>query len=252
MRFQRFKHESGQHGTLTDNRINSIHVDQHGVIWAATQNGLNRFDPATGLFSSYFETDGLASSAVSWYPGDSSGDLWMGTNNGISRLNHETAPSRIIQSLTACRVQILRDGVTASRARAARCSSVGLPELLHFTRRCQRQCVYAAAGPDGVRSLRNARPPGPHSPLERAIGYTDAVTLSYAQNTFSFEFSALSFRSYNQSLPLHARGPGCELARGRSDRRLASYTTLRRVFIRFACKVRQAEARGASLAQRCE
>jgi len=28
MRFQRFKHESGQHGTLTDNRINSIHVDQ--------------------------------------------------------------------------------------------------------------------------------------------------------------------------------------------------------------------------------
>jgi len=58
--------------------------------------------------------------------------------------------------------------------------------------------------------------PGPHSPLERAIGYTDAVTLSYAQNTFSFEFSALSFpQPYNQSIPLHARGPGCELARGR-------------------------------------
>jgi len=27
------KHEPGQRGTLTDNRVNSVRVDQHGVIW---------------------------------------------------------------------------------------------------------------------------------------------------------------------------------------------------------------------------
>jgi len=52
-----------------------------------------------------------------------------------------------------------------------------------------------AAGPDGVRSLRNARPARTPLTLGKGDRYTDAVTLSYAQNTFSFEFSALSFRS---------------------------------------------------------
>ena len=228
MRFQRFKHESGQHGTLTDNRINSIHVDQHGVIWAATQNGLNRFDPATGLFSSYFETDGLASNAVSCILGDSSGDLWMGTNNGISRLNPRNGTFKNYS---------VADGLPG-------------PDFTGWG-----NCFKSASGemffggfagavafhPEDVSDNAYTPPlvltefdlfgtpvrPGPHSPLERAIGYTDAVTLSYAQNTFSFEFSALSFRSPTTNRYRYMlEGLDANWHVVGSDRRLASYTTL--------------------------
>ena len=63
--------------------------------------------------------------------------------------------------------------------------------------------------------------------MERAIGYTDAVTLSYAQNTFSFEFSALSFRSPTTNRYRYMlEGLDANWHVVGSDRRLASYTTL--------------------------
>jgi len=48
---------------------------------------------------------------------------------------------------------------------------------------------------DGVDLFGTARPAGTPTPHlgDGAIGYTDAVTLSLPQNTFSFEFSAPEF-----------------------------------------------------------
>jgi ligand-binding sensor domain-containing protein len=60
-------------------RLNSVHFDRNGILWVGTQNGLNRFDPTTGTLSNYFETDGLASNAVSCMLEDNLGDFWMGT-----------------------------------------------------------------------------------------------------------------------------------------------------------------------------
>jgi ligand-binding sensor domain-containing protein/signal transduction histidine kinase len=243
-RLQRFKHETGQRGTLTDNRVNSVRVDQHGVIWAATQNGLNRFDSATGLFSSYFETDGLASNAVSCILDDSSGDLWMGTNNGISRLDPRNGTFKNYS---------VADGLPG-------------PDFTGWG-----DCFKSASGemffggfagavafrPENISDNAYTPPlvltefdlfgtpvrPGPHSPLERAIGYTDAVTLSYAQNSFSLEFSALSFRSPTTNRYRYMlEGLDANWHVVGSDRRLASYTTLPAALYTF--RVQGATSRG--------
>ena len=39
-------------------------IDHSGVIWAATGNGLLRFDRERELFSTYYESDGLPSNSV--------------------------------------------------------------------------------------------------------------------------------------------------------------------------------------------
>jgi ligand-binding sensor domain-containing protein len=48
-RFKLYRHSSAQEGTLSNNRVNAVYVDRQGQVWAGTQEGLSRLDPATGL-----------------------------------------------------------------------------------------------------------------------------------------------------------------------------------------------------------
>src|SRR4029077_1601991 len=69
--------------------------------------------------------------------------------------------------------------------------------------------------------------PGGDSPLRKAISFTDALILHHSQNTFSFEFSALSFASPQRNRYRHrleeVEGQWIETD---SQRRFVSYTTL--------------------------
>jgi len=153
--------------------------------------------------SSYFETDGLASNAGA-YPGIVRAIFgWDQQRHLAAQPTKRTFKNYSVAD--ACRVQIFTGWVTASRARAARCSSVGLPEAVAFhpedvsDNAIRRRCLteFDLFGTP-VR-------PGPHSPLERRSA-TRCGDLSYAQNTFSFEFSALSFPQPQPIDTLHARG----------------------------------------------
>ena len=68
-------------------RVQSLHVDHAGAIWAGTASGLYRFDAQTGAGTLYTERDGLPSNTVSCIFEDKSGELWMGTSEGLSRLD---------------------------------------------------------------------------------------------------------------------------------------------------------------------
>jgi signal transduction histidine kinase/ligand-binding sensor domain-containing protein len=65
----------------------AVTVDHSGIVWVATENGLNRFDPATQSMTAYYESDGLADNSVSHIVEDERGDLWVSTHNGLSRFN---------------------------------------------------------------------------------------------------------------------------------------------------------------------
>ena len=65
-------------------------IDHSGVIWAATANGLLRFDPKRELFTTYDERDGLPSNSVNAILEDHNGNLWVSTAGGLSRFNPRT------------------------------------------------------------------------------------------------------------------------------------------------------------------
>ncbi len=77
----RFINYTTEHG-LSDNSILSIHEDRSGLLWLGTENGLNRLDPQTMVFTRYFTSDGLSNNYIRFIHEDRKGNLWLGTRGG--------------------------------------------------------------------------------------------------------------------------------------------------------------------------
>jgi PAS domain S-box-containing protein len=70
-------------GSLRDNMVPNVHIGADGIIWVGTQNGLDRFDPATGKFTAIHEEAMGTDRTISHILEDKAGTLWIATNNGI-------------------------------------------------------------------------------------------------------------------------------------------------------------------------
>jgi signal transduction histidine kinase/sugar lactone lactonase YvrE len=69
------------------NRVNSIHVDRAGTVWAATFRGLGKLDPRNATFTSYDSRSGLPADTVVGILEEDDGRLWISTPNGLSRFD---------------------------------------------------------------------------------------------------------------------------------------------------------------------
>jgi ligand-binding sensor domain-containing protein/signal transduction histidine kinase len=69
------------------NRVNSVHVDRAGTVWAATFRGLGKLDPRTATFTSYDSRAGLPADTVLGILEEDGGRLWVSTPNGLSRFD---------------------------------------------------------------------------------------------------------------------------------------------------------------------
>ncbi len=191
--FTAYRHIS-RSGSLSDDETNSISIDHNGSVWIGTKNGLDQFDPATHMFSTYYERDGLAGNNVSRILEDDNGSLWISTNKGLSRfaLQKKTFQNYYIS-----------DGIAGNEFynyASAFKSHTG--EML-FSSYAGITAFYPDKVVDNpyappvvitdVRVAGQARPIGGDSPLNHAIPSTDSVKLSHNQNVISLQFSALSF-----------------------------------------------------------
>ena len=88
--FSIFRHDEYSPSSLSNNRVNSVFIDQKKRIWVGTQDGLDLFNPGAGTFRVYYESDGLGGNVVSCILEDEKGHLWMSTNSGISHFDPES------------------------------------------------------------------------------------------------------------------------------------------------------------------
>ncbi|MBN2744144.1 MAG: response regulator [Marinilabiliaceae bacterium] len=74
---------------LSSNVINSIVEDKSGKLWLGTDNGINHYDPVTGLVERYREADGLGSNLFSESAAlmTRAGQVVMGHANGLVLFN---------------------------------------------------------------------------------------------------------------------------------------------------------------------
>ncbi len=80
--------------TLEGNYVLSLHADESGLFWIGTEQGLNRYDPATGKCCSFGHDDqtphSLIRRPVQTIYEDRKGCLWFGTDQqGLYRLTNE-------------------------------------------------------------------------------------------------------------------------------------------------------------------
>jgi signal transduction histidine kinase len=213
-------------GTKTVNSY--LTADHSGVIWAATADGLLRFDPQRELFHTYYETDGLPSNSVNAILEDHNGNLWVSTAGGLSRFNPR---ARTFTNYDEA------DGLTSdnfegfSVAYQSRRGQMFFGNSRGLTSFWPDQIVEKPLVPPVVLtefSLLN-RPvsPSPGSLLTNSITFTRWLTLSHEQNIYSFEFAALSYlnpprNQYRYML----EGLDHSWIPVDSDHRVATFTTL--------------------------
>ena len=186
--FSHYLHDPTGKNCLSDNHVYAIHESDDGTIWIGTAGGgLNRLDPATGTFKCFTEQDGLANNVVYGIVESQRGTLWLSTNKGLSRF---TISSGAIKNFDGT------DGLQSQE--------------FNFNSYCLLEDGEVLFG--GIKGVNIFKPDevqeNTHVPpivltsffvlgepvfLEQSLQITNAVQLSYKQNSFAFEFAALDF-----------------------------------------------------------
>ena len=87
---------TASHRDLTSNNVSDIVVDQEGILWVATDNGVNAirgaYSRTEGTFAveswdRYGREEGLGSAIVHVIVEDAAGNKWFGTEAGLARLS---------------------------------------------------------------------------------------------------------------------------------------------------------------------
>ncbi|MEO6453653.1 MAG: two-component regulator propeller domain-containing protein [Ginsengibacter sp.] len=81
--------------SLSPSRLEYIYIDSNDIIWLGTVGqGMDRFDPATGIFTHYrYNPDDpstLSNNTVTVILEDNKGSIWVGTHGGLNRLDKKT------------------------------------------------------------------------------------------------------------------------------------------------------------------
>ena len=86
--FYRYANDPANPHSLSNNIIRSIFEDRSGNFWVGTsRGGLNRLDRDTGKFHFYTEEDGLPDNSISGIIEDNRGYLWLTTGSALSKFD---------------------------------------------------------------------------------------------------------------------------------------------------------------------
>ena len=226
--FTTYRNRPGTEGSLSNDNVAAICIDTSGIIWIGTQNGLNRFDPATETFTAYFQHDGLPSNLVTGIHEDKRGDLWLSSRNGISRFDPRAkafANYSASDGIVRGNIYGPHAGWKSSKGEIFIDSTAGVTAF--FPEKVVDNPYVPPVILTDFRLFGKPAVIGASSPLNKSIAATNFLTLSATENVFSVEFSALSYVSPEENrYRYRLEGLETEWNETSSAHRLVTYTTL--------------------------
>ena len=195
-RFTGYRHKLDDPDSISDDRVINVFIDQAGGIWATTHYGLNKLDPQTGAFAKYYTGDGLPSNRLNCIEPDDSGRLWISTTAGLSEFDPRTRIFRNYSVADGLPGMDLSGWSACAKSRTGEMYFGGFSGGTAFYPEQIADSTYVP--PVVFTDLQLAGVSvgvGGGSPLKRSISYSQSVTLSHTQTTFSLEFAALSYSS---------------------------------------------------------
>lgn len=193
-KFTTYKNDQSNPQSISSNFIHCLYKDSKGTYWIGTYGGgLDAFDKSSGVFTSYTESAGLPNNIVNGILEDEKGNLWISTNNGICKFSTQTKD--------------VRDAVLTSRTYK---SEDGLQNKFN-----ENACFKGRDGwlyfggsnglnvfnPDNIKDNTFIPPivitrfylfEKPQR-MDTLITSDKSMRLDYSQNSFSFEYAALSY-----------------------------------------------------------
>ncbi len=225
--FVNYTPDSRAANRLQGGTIVALHEDRNGTLWVGATDGLYRFHRDNGTFTHYTGSQGLPSSNIQGILEDDTGRLWISTKNGLSRFDPETEIFRNYD---------VSDGLQSNDF-SSRCYAQGQNGEMFFG----GSEGFNAFFPENIRDnpyvppvvltdfkiFNKPVPISADSVLQQAIPYADALTLSYQDDIFSFEFAALSYANSGKNrYRYRLEGFDPDWNEVASNQRLAIYTNL--------------------------
>ncbi len=181
-----YKHDVNDPNSLSHNWVSSVHEDRAGTLWVGTfGGGLNRFDPQRETFIHYGEKDRLASDQISGILEDDRGFLWLGTANGLSKFDPR---NETFTNHGADRGLPVTNFDVALKSPSGEMFFGGINGFISFFPDQIRENSYLP--PVFLTSLQQR---GQKLNLGIAPEDTKEIVLRWPDNSFEFEFAALSF-----------------------------------------------------------
>jgi ligand-binding sensor domain-containing protein/signal transduction histidine kinase len=95
-----YRHVPSDPKSLSNDSVSRILVDRSGVLWAGTDDGLDRFDAQSDSFTVYkVDWNGADAQIYLSMAGDTDGKIWLGTHHsGLHRFDPATGQFRVYKS----------------------------------------------------------------------------------------------------------------------------------------------------------
>lgn len=192
-------HHTGTTESLTSNSVVTLFEDSRKTIWAGTEGGgLCSFDDSKQTFVPFKSDNQLLTNAVIYtIEEDKSGHLWIACNSGLIRFNPYTQGKiklftkadglqsnqfNFCASLHASDGKLYFGGINGFNVfdPGQLTDNTYIPQVVITGFRLYNQDISQK---------------GQDSPLKKSINKTKELELEYDQNTFSFDFAALSYQA---------------------------------------------------------
>ena len=197
-KFLMFRSDDKTPHPIGGNFINGIFEGKNGMLWITTQGGgLNALHPNSNDFTCYTMREGLPNNSLNSIFIDDSLNLWIGTDNGICRLSfsgEEIKQVRMFDMIDGLPTTEFYDGAVC-RNQNGRVFMSCKKGLITFHPDSLRNNPYKPPViiTDFQLFNKSIQPNDSTGILKTSISVTDKMNLNYDQNSFSFEFTAISF-----------------------------------------------------------
>jgi signal transduction histidine kinase/ligand-binding sensor domain-containing protein/DNA-binding response OmpR family regulator len=243
--YEFFTNTPGDSLSLSGNYVISLLEDKKGTVWIGTYgNGICKVIPSTDgkiQFKTYTTANGLCNDVIYSMEEDRSGNIWISTDNGLSKFN----PEKLTFQNFYIKDGLLNDQFywnSSSSDEKGNLYFGGIngvnyfnPEKIEFYPRLPKIVftdfqVFNQSVKIGEKLHGNVV-------LEKSVAETKELELSYKDNVFSIEFSALDYFLPDKiTYAYKMEGVDQNWVNVTPDRRFATYTNLSGGKYRFMVK----------------
>ncbi|MCD8386088.1 MAG: ATP-binding protein [Bacteroidales bacterium] len=180
---------NGADGSLPHNHVNSLAVDSHGELWAATVAGLVRFDSATGRFEPQpaLATLGSVIAVV-----EDQNTLWLTTNTGLVRYVPSTRAVDVFNSSDGlCASPYMSNAMLkASNGKIYVGSADGFSAFMPYQIRLN---AYVPPVVFTALEINNATVGPGDKHLPQDLNQLEVLKMNHHDNSFAVSFASLSY-----------------------------------------------------------